>query len=324
MRTQKSTNGESVPACYNAPIFPMTRKNKKPIKIVCVVGPTSSGKTDFGIRLARAFNGEIVSADSRQVYRGFDLCSGKVTKKEMKAIPHYLLNIASPRKTFSVSQYVALANKAVRTIAQKNKIPFIVGGTGFYIDALTEGLIIPEVKPNRALRDKLEQKTTKELFRLLKQKDPQRAKTIDSYNPRRLVRALEIVDALGKVPKQKKLSPYETLYIGLRPKENILKKRIHNRLIVRLKRGMIREIKNLHEKERLSWKRLKSFGLELKYASLYLQGKLTHQEMKEQLEYAIFQYAKRQMTWFKRNQDIHWVMTYTQAKKLVKEFIQIQ
>src|SRR3989338_9750335 len=159
-------------------------------KLIVILGPTSSGKTDLSIKLAKKFNGEVVSADSRQVYNGMDIGSGKITKKEMQGIPHYLLDVANPKRKFTVSQYQKLALFAIKKIQNKGKIPFLVGGSGLYIQSIVDGIIIPEVKPDWKLRKKLEKKNNKELYSMLFKIDPTRAKSIDKNNSRRLIRAL--------------------------------------------------------------------------------------------------------------------------------------
>ena len=151
-------------------------------KLIVILGPTSSGKSALGIALAKKFKGEIISADSRQVYKGMDLGTGKVTKKEQRLVPHHLLNIANPKRKFTVSQFKTLADKAIKQIQRKNKLPFLVGGSAFYIYAVIDDLTIPEVKPNVKLRKELEKKTTKELFSMLNKLDPHRAKLIDKNN----------------------------------------------------------------------------------------------------------------------------------------------
>ncbi len=271
----------------------MSRKFKK---LIVILGPTASGKTNLSIKLSKKFGGEVVSADSRQVYKGRDIGTGKVTKKEMKGIPHYLLDVASPKKRFTVSQYQKLAQKAIKKIQKKNKpkhrahnalyasvlgkVPFLVGGTGFYIQAVVDGINIPEVKPDWKLRSELEKKSTKELFLMLKKLDSRRAKNIDKNNPRRLIRALEIViKSKRPVPPLKKNKPqFEVLMI--RTKRENLKERIRKRLLKRLKIGMVEEVKKLR-KSGLSWKRLEEFGLEYKYIAQYLQKKINYEERRE-------------------------------------------
>lgn len=291
-------------------------------KVIVIVGPTASGKTDLSITLAKKINGEIVSADSRQVYKGLNLGTGKVTQKEMRGIPHHLLNVTSPKRVYAASHFVRDAKKAIAEISKRGNVPIICGGTGFYIDTLLGRMSIPEVPPNALLRKKLTNKTTAELFSMLKRKDKVRAQTIDKQNPVRLIRALEIVEAIGKVPEQKVKDNYETLILGLTLPQVELDKRIHTRLLDRLKKGMLKEATKLHT-QGLSWKRMEDLGLEYRYMARYLQGKLSKNEMVEQLEKEIIRYSKRQMTWFKRHKYVVWVGPKDNMKveKLVKEVL---
>lgn len=300
---------------------------KKKPKIVVILGPNASGKSDLAVALAKKFNGEIVSADSRQVYKGMDIGTGKVPlqkKKDglfYKGIKHYLVDVVSPKKIFTVTDYQKLGKEAIKEILNKNKLPIICGGTGFYIDALIYEYQFPNVKPNPQLRKKLDGLTTEKLFQKLKELDPKYAKRIDPFNRRRLIRALEIILTLKKpMPPLKKSSPYEVLKIGVFRSTQELKKRIEKRLIKRLKEGMIKEIKKLHQKG-VSWKRLYDFGLEYRYISLYLQKKLTYPEMFEQLKTKIWQYARRQMIWFKKDKEIKWISDIKTAEKLIKKFL---
>lgn len=293
--------------------------DKKP-KIVVIIGPTASGKTDLSIKIAKKFEGEIISADSRQVYKGMDIGTGKITQKEMQGIPHHMIDIVSPKKTFTVTQYISLAQKAIKKILKKKKLPIIVGGTGFYIDALIFGFKFPPVPPNLKLRQKLEKKSTEELFKILKKKDPERTKSIDPKNRRRIIRALEIIAKLKKVPQLQKDIKYNALFLGIKKTPAELKQLIKKRLLKRLKQGMIEEVKKL-KKSDLSWKRLENFGLEYRYIAYYLQNKLYYKEMVEKLNKAIWHYARRQMTWFKKNKKINWIKNFTEAQKLIKQFL---
>jgi len=290
-------------------------------KIIVILGPTASGKSELAVRIAKKFNGEVISADSRQVYKGMDIGTGKIKKEQMQNIPHYLLDVASPRRRFTVYQYKKLALKALKKILKKGKIPIICGGTGFYIQSLIDGIEFPEVKPDFKLRKKLEKQTPEKLFSLLKKLDPKRAKTVDKKNSRRLIRALEIVIKTKKPvpPIKTNPLPYQVLMIGIKKEKKELQKLIKKRLIKRIKEGMIEEVKKL--KKILSWKRLEEFGLEYKFVALYLQKKLTYQEMIKKLQKEIENYAKRQMTWFKRDKRIHWIKSPKEAEKLVKEFL---
>jgi len=297
----------------------MLPKNHK--KLLVIVGPNASGKSDLAVKLAKKFNGEVVSADSRQVYKGMDIGTGKITKEEMQGIPHYLLDVASPKRKFSVAQYQKKTIEAIKKIQRKGKLPILCGGTGFYVQAVVDGLVFPKVKPDWKLRKTLEQKSAKELYEYLKKLDPERAKTIEKDNKRRLVRAIEIVLKTGKpVPKLKKQKLFDVLMIGIKRDKEELKERIRKRLLKRLKQGMIEEVKKLKESG-LSWKRLEEFGLEYRWIARYLQGKIGYQEMIEKLQKDIEDFAKRQLTWFKRDKRIHWIKSFKEAKELVEEFI---
>jgi len=283
------------------------------MKLLVILGPTASGKTSLSIKLAKRFKGEIISADSRQVYKGMDIGTGKITKKEMQGIPHYLLDVASPKKRFDVAQFKSLAEKAIAKIVKRKRLPVIVGGTGFYIQTLIDNITIPEVKPDWKLRRKLEKKTQKALYSLLKARDPRRARTIDKNNPRRLIRALEIVLKTGKpIPPPSSESRYEAVILGVKKDQRQLKQLVEKRLTKRLKQGMIAEVKKLNESG-VSFKRLEELGLEYKYIALYLQGIINKEEMIDKLQKKIEQYAKRQMTWFKRDKRIKWIKNEKQA-----------
>lgn len=258
--------------------------------------------------LAKKFNGEVISADSRQVYKGMDLGSGKISKKEMQGVKHHLLDVASPKNAaYNVTKFKASAEKAIAQILKNKKLPIICGGTGFWVDALCSNQAFSEVPPNKSLRLKLSKESTEQLFAMLSKLDPKRAKNIDPKNKRRLIRALEIIKA-SKGPAYNNLknpAKYKTLYIGLDMPDEKLMQKISKRLELRLKKGMLREIQRLH-KEGVSWKTLENFGLEYRFGAEYLQGKISKKQMKELLLIAVRKYAKRQRTWFKRNQEIHW------------------
>ncbi len=291
-------------------------------KIIVILGPTASGKSALAVEIAKKFNGEVISADSRQIYKGMDIGTGKITKKERKNIPHHLLDVTSPKRKFSVVQYRKLALKAINKIFKKGKVPILCGGTGFYIQAVIDGISIPQVPPDWKLRKKLEKKSPKELFEMFKKIAPERAKTIDKKNPRRLIRAIEIAKKLGYVPPlQKKPLPYPVLLIGIKKEKGELKKLIKKRLLKRLRQGMVAEVKKLR-KFGVSWKRLEGFGLEYRWIARYLQKKITKEKMVEKLEKDIEHFAKRQMTWFKKDKRICWVKTQKEVENLIKDFLE--
>ena len=273
-----------------------------------ILGPTASGKSALAVKLAKKINGEIISADSRQVYKGLDIGSGKITRKEMGGVPHYCLDIVSPKKIFTVADFKKCAEKAIEKIFTKNKIPIIVGGTGLYIQAIVDNIILSEVKPNWKLRKELEKKTTEEMFKMLKKLDPERAKNIDAKNPRRLIRAIEIAKKLGKTPKLKPMSrrDLDIRQIGIKLPDEILKKNIEKRIKKMLKGGLVAETKKLR-KSGLSWKRIYELGFEYKYPALFLRRKISKDEMLAKMLVENRQYSKRQMTWFKRDKRIKWI-----------------
>ena len=307
-------------------------------KLIVILGPTASGKTDLSIKLAKKLalsrteglnEVEIISADSRQVYRGLDVGSGKITKKQMQGIRHHLLDIASPKRKFTVAQYQKLVIKIIKKIHKKNKIPFLVGGTGFYIQSVVDGIVMPEVKPNWKLRKNLEKKNTEELFQMLLKLDPVRAQLIDKKNPRRLVRAIEIVLSTKKpIERLRNKSQFNTLQIGIKKSPKQLKKLIHKRLSKRIKK-IVTEVKNLHNNG-VSFKRLEELGLEYRFVAQYIQNKTSfdtaqdlsaYQEMINRIQKESEHFAKRQMTWFKRDKRISWVKNYKEANKLINKFL---
>ncbi len=291
-------------------------------RVIAIVGPTASGKSDLAVKLAKKFNGEIISADSRQVYKGLDIGAGKITKKEMQGIPHHLLDVANPKKQFTVVDFKKLADKAISDIISRKKLPIICGGTGFYIQAVVDNIILPDVPVNKTLRKLLEHKTAEKIFEILQKTDPKRAKEINKYNKVRLIRAIEIAMVLGKVPPIKSDPQYEVLQIGIKTDQEQLKKKISTRLLARVSNGMITEARKLHTAG-LSWKRMEQLGLEYRYLALFLQKKITKKEMIERLTFEILHYAKRQITWFKRDQRIKW-FELKESKKIegeIKKFL---
>jgi tRNA dimethylallyltransferase len=276
----------------------------KPL-VVVILGQTATGKSDLAVQIAKKINGEIISADSRQIYKGLDIGTGKITKKEMKGIPHYLLDVSNPKHRFTVAEYKQLAEKKIKEILARGNTPIICGGTGFYIDAITKGIVFPEVPPNIRLRKSLEKKSLTELLKILKKLDPKRADNIDTKNKVRLIRAIEIVKALGKVPKiTEAIPPYEFVKIGLCLSSEKLKKKVEKRVKKMFKMGLLNEIKKL-KKSGISEKRLKELGFEY------------YNPTPEKVILETLKYAKRQMTWFKRDKNIYWINNQKQVKKII-------
>lgn len=219
-------------------------------KILVIVGPTASGKSDLAVRLAKKIGGEVISADSRQVYKGLDIGTGKITKQEMKGVQHYMLDVANPKQQYSVVRYIVQAEKAVVDIASRGKVPIICGGTGFYISALLGNENTSDVPPNHALRKKLQKKSAHELFTMLQKLNPKRASAMnesDRRNPRRLIRAIEIIRTQRNSPSTEVRPRFKTLTIGILPERKNLRDRIHVRLLKRIKQGMIKEAETLHK-----------------------------------------------------------------------------
>lgn len=295
-----------------------------PQKLIVILGQTASGKTALSIAIAKRFHGEVISADSRQVYRGLDLGTGKVTKREMGRIAHHLLDVADPKRVYSVARFVRDADHAIQDILARGKLPIICGGTGFYIDALLSGAPLPDVAPNPELRTALKNHSTDDLAVMLDDLDPDRAAMIDRKNPVRLIRAIEIATALGKVPvRENAPERYATAKIGIAWSKDVLAERIHMRLLARMRQGMLAEAKRLHAAG-LSWKRMEELGLEYRYMARHLRGDIDKATMLAELEHAIIQYAKRQMTWFKRDRETHWLApkdAVHDAEELVNKFL---
>jgi len=292
-------------------------------KILVILGPTAIGKSNLAVELALGFNAEIISADSRQVYTGLDIGTGKITKEEMRGVPHHLLDVAAPNEQYTVADWKMNAMKLAQEIIQRGCLPIVCGGTGLYIQSVVDNVSFPEVKPDKALRQKLEEKTNEELCAILNSLDSERLKTIDKDNPRRLIRAIEIATEMGHVPTIKTKPLFNTLQIGLTLPREELRERIRARLYQRLENGLIEEVEKLHKKG-LSFERMIELGLEYRYIALHLKKELTLSDMKAKLETEICKYAKRQETWFKRDERIEWFSPSQnqEIEKAVGEFLE--
>jgi len=296
---------------------------KKP-KVLAIVGPTASGKTSLSIELAKQFNGEVISVDSRQVYRGMDLGTGKVTTKEMQGIPHHLLDIADPTTVYTGADFKRDGEVVLSDIITRGKLPIIAGGTFFYLELLRGTMSVAPVPPDPELRAVLETKSTVELQRQLVAMDITHSAVIDTSNRRRLIRAIEIINTVGVLPSVEPIpSPYDWLTIGIEVPADILARRIHERILQRIDQGMIEEVATLHQ-EGVAWERLDSFGLEYRYIARYLQKTITKETMIEELSTKTRQFAKRQRTWLKRDKSIIWLpflVTLESVQPTLQEFL---
>jgi len=302
------------------------RKNSSPLinldrKLVVLLGPTAAGKSRLAVKLARRFQGEIVSADSRQIYQGLDIGTGKITAGEMEGIPHYLLGIVSPKEQFDVVQYQEKAYQAIEAILQRNHLPFLIGGSPFYLDAVIKGWQFPWAKADPDLRKKLVRQPLEKLLKVLADLDPLYFQKAEKTNKRRIIRAIEIASQLGRVPPRESYPRFQTLILGLQVPFPQLKEQIAQRQEKLFRQGIVEEVANLR-RQGLSWKRLEEFGLEYQWVSSYLQGKETEGEMKKKLQRAVEKFAKRQLTWFKKNPNIHWVQQAGEAQSLIQQFLE--
>lgn len=317
----------------------ITPQDSKP-KLIVVLGPTAVGKSDAAVLIAlaisaaaqtnmksgdnkkaRGIKAEIISADSRQVYTGLNIGAGKITKKEMKGVPHHCIDIVSPKRKalFTVSQFQEHAYAAIEGILKRGNIPILCGGTGFYIDSIVDGIVLPDVKTNQDLRKKLGDYSTEKLAEMLSKLDKERLDSIDPQNRVRIIRSIEIAQELGKVPKLVKQSKYDTLLIGLDMEKEKLMNKVHARAIKRQRHGMIAEAKKLHAAG-VTWKRMRHFGLEYGLLADFLQGKMGREEFTERLLIETWQYAKRQRTWFYKKEGVSWLdpTKASDMKKMVK------
>jgi tRNA dimethylallyltransferase len=329
----------------------ITIMNNDKKKIVVILGPTASGKTKLAVELANKFNGEIISADSRQVYRGMDVGTGKdleeysleipnsngqspdnpptpFIKGAIKQIPYHLIDVANPKRQFDLANYQRLAFAAIDDILASGKLPILVGGSGLYLQAVVDNYKLTNAVKDLTLRKDSEKLEAPELFTRLEKLAPKMAAKLnqsDKNNKRRLIRYLEIFSQDNNFKSQIGKKKYDSLIIGVTHSPETLKKRIAQRLIKRLKeQNLIGEVENLHS-QGLSWKKLEDFGLEYKFISLYLQKEISYEEMVEKLNIASYQFAKRQLSWFRRwekqGAKIKWLKKIEEAIEMVKEFL---
>lgn len=278
--------------------------------LIVVVGPTASGKSALGIELARRFDGEIVSADSRQVYRGLDIGTAKVTAEERALVRHHLLDVAGVCEVYTVSRFQQDAIAAIDDILARGKLPFLVGGSPHYIQAVVDHLDIPRIAPQPELRAQLEARPLAELLALLEELDPESASRIDRSNARRVIRALEVCLVSGKPFSEQRgvANPlYRSLLLGISWPREVLYERIDARVDARIRQGMMQEVRNLLARG-VSYERLDSLGLEYRYISRLLRGEFASEaEMTQRLKYAIHDFTRRQLSWFRRDERIVWL-----------------
>lgn len=283
-------------------------------KVIVIVGPTASGKTAVSIELAKKINGEIISADSMQIYKHMDIGTAKPTVDEMQGIKHYLLDVVEPNETFNVAKYKKMAEEAIEEILAKGKTPIIVGGTGLYINTLVNGIEFLEVEGDPEYREMLVKRGYEEgaevLHNELKKIDPESAEIIDANNIRRVARALEIYKTTGKTKTQldlesRKEVKYDYLMFGLEWAREVLYSRINQRVDIMVESGLIEEVKWLTQNYKISSTAMQ--GLDYKEVIEYLDGDITYEEMIDKLKIETRHFAKRQLTWFRRDNRIKWV-----------------
>ncbi|MBU0707174.1 tRNA (adenosine(37)-N6)-dimethylallyltransferase MiaA [Patescibacteria group bacterium] len=290
-------------------------------KLIVILGPTASGKSSYAIYLAKLYNGVIISADSRQIYKEMNIGTAKPNRIEQKGIKHFLINHIKPNESYSLANFQNDVHKTINDLPD-SKLPFLVGGTGLYISSIVDGYFIPRVKPNKILRRKLEQKTTKQLSAYLKRLAPRSTHSIDLNNRRYLIRAIEIAkDAHIDVVKKKKRdnSLYDVLQIGIQINRDELYKKINDRVDQMIKRGLVAEVKKLSQK--YSWDLPAMSGIGYKQIGQYLRGEISKDKAVELIKRDTRHYAKRQLTWFRKDKSICWVNNQQQAQALIKNHL---
>ncbi len=267
------------------------------IPLICIIGPTASGKSARAVAEALEQGGEVISVDSRQVYRMLDIGTEKISPEEMQGVPHHLIDIRDPKDAYSAGDFVADAEKLILEIYKRGKIPILAGGTHYYFDALLNG--IPGNTPmNDELRAKLENLPDEELYALIEEKDAERAAELDPKNRRRLVRALEIIEQHGRVPKRDAVSKYKPEWIVIDLPREDLRERLDRRLAQALERGLIKEVERV--RNYVGDARLSEFGLEYKIVGEYLRGERDEASLFPALSSKLWHYARRQKAWMRK------------------------
>lgn len=264
------------------------------IPIICVIGPTASGKSGRAIELAKKHGGEVISVDSRQVYRTLDIGTEKISKEQMQGVPHHLIDIREPEDTYNAGDFVKDASCLVETMHERGVLPILAGGTHFYFDALINGL--PSTPPSS--HNEGEKRTNEELLKEIRKRDPRRAKELDPHNRRRLVRALEIIEVYGTVPLREKKELYDVTWEILLPEREELRAKISTRLKEALENGLVEEVEKT--RRRVGDARLNELGLEYRVIGEYLRGERTKESLLPALQAKLFQYARRQEAWIRK------------------------
>jgi len=282
-------------------------------KVIAIIGPTAVGKTKLSLELAKRFNGEIINGDSMQIYRGLDIGTAKIKKEEMLGIPHHLFDIKEPEDSFSVYEFQKLVREKIHEISKRNHLPFIVGGTGLYIQSVLYDYQFQETGRDNAIRERFmkraEQEGIASLYEELKQIDPDYAEKIHPNNERRVIRALEIFYTTGitmtdTIKRQQKDMVYDAVLIGLTMERDLLYRRIDERVDKMLEEGLLEEVKGLYEKGLESSQAAQAIGY--KELFLYFKGELSLEEAVLLLKQNTRRFAKRQLTWFRNKMDVHW------------------
>ena len=303
-------------------------------KVVCVVGPTSAGKTCLGIQLAKHFHGEVVNADARQVYRGFEIGTGKPAGVRetssrgrdvlmVEDVPHHLMNMADPDHVMTVGEWREQAMVAIQDISAHDRLPILVGGTGLYIQAIVDNYHIPEVPPQPAFREEMDERSLEDLVRRLREIDPAACEIVDLKNKRRVMRALEVVHVTGRSFASQRLlgEPLvDALLIAPTCTKDVLNANISATIDDMIQRGWVEEVKRLHD-QGVDWEDPAMTSIGYRELGAYLREEMPLEDAIEKIKQATRQYAKRQLTWFNKDKRIHWVKDGGEAQSLVSGWL---